>query len=337
MHGSRRLALAADLEICRLLVGMWQVSGAHGAIDRERALRAMLAHFDAGFDTFDLSDHYGPAEDFIGEFRRRLRAERGEESLARLRALTKWVPRPGPMTRAIVEQAIETSLRRMDTPALDLLQFHWWDYDDARYLDALGHLADLRESGKIRHLALTNFDTEHLERILDRGIPVVSNQVQYSLVDRRPEVAMSELCRRRGVSLLTYGTFAGGLFAEHYLGRPEPGRAELTTASLQKYKRMIDAWGGWELFQRLLEALQAVAKKHGATIAGVAARAVLDRPAVGAAIIGVRFGESEHIADNLRTFDIALDAEDLETIAAATAGSRDLFRTIGDCGDEYRR
>jgi len=334
--GPRRLSLAADLEICRLLVGMWQVSGAHGPIDRERALRAMLAHFDAGFDTFDLSDHYGPAEDFIGEFRRRLRAERGEEALARLRALTKWVPRPGPMTRAIVEEAIDTSLRRMDTPALDLLQFHWWDYDDPRYLDALGHLADLGESGKIRHLALTNFDTEHLGTILDRGIPVVSNQVQYSLVDRRPEVAMTELCRRRGVLLLTYGTFAGGLFAEKYLGRPEPGRGELATASLQKYKRMIDAWGGWALFQGLLESLAAIARKHGATIASVAARAVLDRPAVGGVIIGVRFGESEHIAENARVFDLVLDAEDLARIDAATAMSRDLFRAIGDCGDEYR-
>jgi aryl-alcohol dehydrogenase-like predicted oxidoreductase len=337
LHGSRRLSLAADLEICRLLAGMWQVSGAHGAIDRERALRAMLAHFDAGFDTFDLSDHYGPAEDFIGEFRRRLRTERGEEALARLRALTKWVPRPGPMTRAVVEEAIDTSLRRMDTPALDLLQFHWWDYDDPRYLDALGHLTDLRESGKIRHLALTNFDTKHLETILDRGIPIVSNQVQYSLVDRRPEVAMSELCRRRGVFLLTYGTFAGGLFAERYLGRPEPGRADLNTASLQKYKRMIDVWGGWALFQQLLEALAGVAKKHGVTIASVATRAVLDQPAVGGVIVGVRFGESEHTADNLRTFDLALDAGDLEPIARAAVGSRDLFRAIGDCGDEYRR
>jgi aryl-alcohol dehydrogenase-like predicted oxidoreductase len=337
LQGSRRLSLAADLEICRLLAGMWQVSGAHGAIDRERALAAMLVHFDAGLDTFDLSDHYGPAEDFVGEFRRRLRKERGEEALAQLSALTKWVPRPGPMTRAIVEQAIDVSLRRMDTPALDLLQFHWWDYEDSRYLDALGHLADLREAGKIRRLALTNFNTAHLATILDRKIPIVSNQVQYSLVDRRPEMAMSELCRRRGVFLLTYGTFAGGLFAERYLGRPEPGRGELNTASLQKYKRMIDAWGGWELFQRLLRALDAVARKHGATIASVATRAVLDQPAVGGVIIGVRFGESEHIADNLRTFDLALDAKDLETIAAATAGSRDLFQSIGDCGDEYRR
>lgn len=165
LPGSSRLTFTADLEICRLLVGMWQVSGAHGRIDRERALRAMLEHFDAGFTTFDLADHYGPAEDFVGEFRRRLRAERGEETLARLHTFTKWVPEPGPMTRPIVEGAIDVSLRRMDVPALDLLQFRWWDYGDMRYLDALRRLADLREAGKIRHLALTNFDTEHLETI----------------------------------------------------------------------------------------------------------------------------------------------------------------------------
>jgi aryl-alcohol dehydrogenase-like predicted oxidoreductase len=337
LPGSSRLAFTADLEICRLLAGMWQVSGAHGRIDRERALRSMLAHFDAGFTTFDLADHYGPAEDFVGEFRRRLRAEHGEAALARLQAFTKWVPEPGPMTRPIVERAIDASLRRMDVPALDLLQFHWWDYGDSRYLDALRGLADLREAGKIRHLALTNFDTKHLEIILGTGIPVVSNQVQYSLIDRRPEVAMSELCRRHGVLLLTYGTVAGGFFAERYLGRAEPTRAELATASLQKYKRMIDAWGGWPLFQELLAVLDSVAKKHRATIANVATRAILGRPAVAGVILGVRFGEAEHIAENARVFELTLEPEDHERIEAVTSGSRDLFRTIGDCGDEYRR
>jgi aryl-alcohol dehydrogenase-like predicted oxidoreductase len=334
---SSRLAFSADLEICRLLAGMWQVSGGHGRIDRERALAAMLAHFDAGFTSFDLADHYGPAEDFVGELRRRLRAERGEAALARLQAFTKWVPEPGPMTRPIVERAIERSLHRMDVPALDLLQFHWWDYGDPRYLDALRHLADLREAGKIRHLALTNFDSEHLEIILEAGIPVVSNQVQYSVVDRRPEVAMSALCRRRGVHLLTYGTVAGGFLAERYLGHAEPTRAELATASLQKYKRMIDAWGGWALFQELLAVLDRVAKKHRATIANVATRATLDRRAVAGVILGVRFGEAEHMADNVRVFDLTLEPEDHERIEAVTSRSRDLFRAIGDCGDEYRR
>jgi aryl-alcohol dehydrogenase-like predicted oxidoreductase len=217
---SSRLRFSADLEICRLLVGMWQVSGAHGRIDPERALRSMLEHFDAGFTTFDLADHYGPAEDLIGEFRRRLRAARGAEALAGMQAFTKWVPEPGPMTRAIVEAAIGVSLRRMDSTALDLLQFHWWDYDDRRYLDALRHLADLCAAGTIRHLGLTNFDTEHLEEIVRAGIPVASNQVQYSLVDQRPAVAMSDLCAAHGIQLLTYGTVAGAFSPSAISARP---------------------------------------------------------------------------------------------------------------------
>jgi aryl-alcohol dehydrogenase-like predicted oxidoreductase len=316
---------------------MWQVSGAHGRIDPERALQAMLEHFDAGFTTFDLADHYGPAEDLVGEFRRRLRGARGEEALTHVRAFTKWVPEPGPMTRGIVEGAIDRSLRRMDMPILDLLQFHWWDYEDTRYLDALLHLADLREAGKIRHLALTNFDTDHLETILERAIAIVSNQVQYSLVDRRPEVAMKDLCLRHGVHLLTYGTLAGGFLSERYLRRPEPTRSELTTASLQKYGRMIDAWGGWSLFQELLRTLESVANRHGSTIANVAARTILDRPAVAGVIVGVRFGEAEHMAENARVFDLELEPDDLERIDAVTSRSRDLFGVIGDCGDEYRR
>jgi len=337
LPASSRLDFTADLDICRLLVGMWQVSGAHGRIDPERALAAMLAHLDAGFTTFDLADHYGPAEDFVGELRRRLRAARGDEALAGVQAFTKWVPEPGPMTRAKVEAAIGVSLRRMDVAALDLLQFHWWDYGDRRYLDALRHLTDLRALGKIRHLGLTNFDAEHLEEIVRSGIPVVSNQVQYSLVDRRPEVAMSEVCRTHGIHLLTYGTVAGGLLSERYLGAPEPTRGQLTTASLQKYKRMIDAWGGWALFQELLAALDVIAKKHVSTIANVAVRTILDRPGVGGVILGVRLGESEHIRENARVFDLALDAEDLPRIESVVSRSRDLFAVIGDCGDEYRR
>lgn len=334
---SSRYNLSDDLAICRILNGMWQVSGAHGAIEPRAAVREMFDYIDAGFTTWDLADHYGPAEDFIGEFRRQLASQRGHNALSSIQAFTKWVPRPGPMTRQVVEGNIDISRQRMGAECLDLLQFHWWDYRDERYLDALSHLADLRDEGQIREVALTNFDTQRMRNIADHGIRIISNQVQYSLIDRRPEVAMAEFCGEQGSSLLAYGTVCGGLLSDRYLGQPEPTRAELNTASLGKYKQMIDAWGGWGLFQQLLSVLRTVADRHNASIANVAVRYVLDRPAVAGVIVGARLGVTEHIADNARVFVIALDADDLAAIEAVLAESRDLYRIIGDCGDEYRR
>ncbi|MFZ3234326.1 MAG: aldo/keto reductase [Stellaceae bacterium] len=333
---SSRLQLSPDLTICRILNGMWQVSGGHGRIDPARAVDEMFAYHDAGFTTWDLADHYGPAEDFIGEFRRRFAARHGEGRLDEIQAFTKWVPHPGRMTRAVVEQAVDVSRSRMGVDRLDLLQFHWWDYADPNYLDALKHLADLRDEGKIRDLALTNFDTERLRVITEHGIRIVSNQVQYSLVDRRPAARMAAFCGGNGISLLTYGTVLGGLLSEKYLGRPEPMRGELGTASLQKYKNMIDAWGGWPLFQELLTALAPVAAAHRAGIANIGVRCILDQRAVAGVIVGARLGAAQHIADNARVLEIALDPADRAAIDAVLAKSRDLMQVIGDCGDEYR-
>ena len=334
---SSRIQFTSDLRICRVLNGMWQVSGGHGAIDRERALQSMFDYLDTGFTTWDLADHYGPAEDFIGQFRRELVATRGVDSLSAVQAFTKWVPRPGTVTRRLVDDSVEVSLRRMNVDRLDLLQFHWWDYSDPNYLDALTYLAQLQDEGKIAHIGLTNFDTEHLKRVVDHGIKVVSNQVQYSLIDRRPEVQMVQFCQESGIQLLTYGTLGGGLLSEKYLGQPQPIGSTLNTASLSKYAQMVESWGGWALFQELLVALKSISEKHGVSIANVAVRYILDRPRVAGVIIGARLGISDHREDNVLVFGLALDEQDREQIEAVLRDSRDLYQFIGDCGDEYRR
>ena len=113
-----------------------------------------------GFTTWDLADIYGPAESFIGKFREKLENLKGQEELKNSQALTKFVPNPGPMTKNIVEYSIDQSLKKMNTVQLDLIQFHWWDYNDPNYIDALIHLSNLRDKGKIKHVGLTNFDTE---------------------------------------------------------------------------------------------------------------------------------------------------------------------------------
>jgi aryl-alcohol dehydrogenase-like predicted oxidoreductase len=336
--------LTPDLKICRLLNGMWQVSGSHGTIVPQRAIAAMLKYHQAGFTTWDLADHYGPAEDFIGAFRRKrithsdrpVKKSATPSPLPQTQALTKWVPQPGNMSRIIVEEKINLSLRRMGGDYLDLLQFHWWDYADDRYLDALKHLADLQAVGKIKHLGLTNFDTTHLQRVIDAGIPIVSNQVQFSLVDQRPLVKMTDFCAANGIQLLAYGTLCGSLIAEKYQGQPNPNRYQLNTASLRKYKNMIEAWGGWDLFQVLLKTLSEIAAKHQVSLSNVAVRYILDQPMVAGAIVGARLSVSEHLEDNARIFGLTLDQADREALFAVLDRSNDLFQYFGDCGAEYR-
>ena len=256
-------------------------------------------------------------------------------------ALTKWVPNPDVthVTRNIVEKHIDTSMRRMGVDVLDMVQFHWWDYSDKRYLDALSFLAELQDEGKIVELSLTNFNTRHLERVVKRGIKISSNQVQFSLIDRRPLVKMIPFCKANGISLFAYGVIGGGLFTERFIGCNKPmGPKDLNTASLLKYKQMVDAWGNWELFKELLEVMSGIAKAHNVSVANVATRYILDQPAVAGVIVGCRFGApgAEHINNNLKVFDFVLEKLDIEKMEAVLKKGNDLFLSTGDCGDEYR-
>jgi len=331
-QSEQTIQLTPDLQICRVLNGMWQVAGGHGQIDRELAISEMLQYHQAGFTTWDMADIYGPAEEFLGDFRKRLE----KEELTKSQALTKFVPNPGPMTRSIVEHYIDKSIQRMNVESIDLVQFHWWDYNDTSYLDALNHLSKLRDEGKIKHLGLTNFDTERIKIMVEQGFKLVSNQVQFSVLDQRPEVKMIPFCKKHDIKLLAYGTLLGGFFSEKYLGQPEPTRGDLDTLSLQKYKNMIDVWGGWNLFQELLLVLDQIAKNHKVVIANVASRFILDKPCVAGVIIGARLGITEHRTNNAKVFSLSLDDTDYAKITAVTSKANNLYESTGDCGDEYR-
>jgi aryl-alcohol dehydrogenase-like predicted oxidoreductase/enamine deaminase RidA (YjgF/YER057c/UK114 family) len=331
-----RYSLVPGLDISRVVTGLWQVADMERSgtlLDPERASTAMLEYARAGFDSFDMADHYGSAEDISGRFLARARA--GELPADRPpRVFTKWCPTPGPMTREIVRAGVERSRQRLGVPCIDLLQFHWWTFEHPAYLDALNELALLREAGLIREIGVTNFDTAHLRVLIKHGIPIATNQVCFSLLDRRAAADLSALCLEHDVRLLAYGTLGGGFLGERWLDRPEPGEAELGDWSKMKYKRFIDAVGGWEALQRILRALDVIARKHGVSLSNVATRWVLEHPAVAAVIVGARLGEREHRADNLALFGFALDGDDRQTLAAALASTRLLG---GDCGDEYRR
>ena len=123
-------------------------------------------------------------------------------------------------------------------------------------------LDELRAAGKVELIGTTNFDTPRLAEIVASGVPVATNQLQYSVLDHRPEHGMAALCAAHGIRLLCYGTLAGGFIGERWLGAPEP-RPPYANRSLVKYRLIIDDFGGWPRFQALLSALDAIARRHG--------------------------------------------------------------------------
>lgn len=326
-----RATLAPGLEVCRIVTGLWQMADQERdgrGIDLDAAAEALAGYAEAGFDTFDMADHYGSAEIVAGRASRLIQARGG----TRPTVMTKWVPEPGPMTPEVVRDGVRRALDRLRLERIDLMQLHWWSYEHPAYLDALAELMRLRQQGLIGHLGVTNFDTAHLRVLVKNGIEIAANQICFSLLDRRAAGEMSAFCLEHGVAILAFGALAGGFLAERWLAVPEP--AEIRDWSKMKYRRFIEAAGGWEPFQALLGALHEVARRHGVSIANVATRWVLEHPAVAAVIVGARLGEREHRSDNLRVFSFALDDADRALLHQALAATAAI---PGDCGDEYRR
>lgn len=324
-----RYTLSDGYSLARIIKGGWHLAGDHGAIDPRQAIEDMARFVEAGITTFDCADIYTGVEQLIGDFRRHYPTLAGG-----VQVHTKFVPDLADLKtldRRYVENIIDRSLQRLGMERLDLVQFHWWDYSVPRYVETALELDRLRQAGKIAHVGVTNFDTTTLAEIVSAGVPVVSHQLQYSLLDNRPATSMVDYCRLKKIVLLCYGTVAGGFLSERWLGKPEPNRAgcppDLTNRSLIKYKLIIEDFGGWDLFQQLLTVLARLAAKHHTDIASVASRALLDRPQVAAAIVGAT--NTTHLDAHARVAALRLDADDLAAIAAITE------RRHGPEGDVY--
>ncbi|KAJ3516668.1 hypothetical protein NLJ89_g981 [Agrocybe chaxingu] len=305
----------------RIWTGLWQLSSnAWGSASVPKIRQGMARHVDMGYTAF--ADHYGSAEIIFGQFR--------ESSLSKERIIgaTKWhVPQRFDFATALMSR----------------LQLHWQDYSDPNYMVALSHLLDLHLEGVIGSIGLVNFDTIRTDQIcteLGPGV-IVSNQVQFSLIDTRPLHGMADICEKHGLKLLTYGTLCGGFLADKWLGEHEPSlySSDLTPSQRKYLDMILRAWGSWELFQSLLLVLRRIGDRYGRSIANIATRWVLDHPFVGAVLIGVRLGLAEHPDENEKAFGFHLSAQDEAEIEAVLdhSNGRTMITSIGDCGAEYRQ
>ncbi len=317
------IELRPGYAISRIIKGGWQLAGGHGAFDRAEAIADMARFLDAGITTFDCADIYTGVEEMIGAFIDILRKDRGSEAADRVQVHTKLVPdfdRLDDFRPADIEAIIDRSLKRLKLDQLHLVQFYWWETNRGDPVGVLSSLKRLQEKGKIRHLATTNWDSDMIAPFLDAGLDLISTQVQYSLLDARPEGRFADWCAGHDIGIFCYGTIAGGFLTDNWPGKPDPGY-DFENRSLIKYRLIIDEFGGWDLFQQLLSTLDQIARKHGATISAVASRAMLDKPNVAAVIIGAR--TARHLDRTLPIFNMRLDSKDrsaIETVLAQRSG-----------------
>ena len=331
---AQRFELAKNYTISRVINGCWQLSEGHnlkGATDYDNIMNAFNSLANEGFTTFDCADIYTGVEEFLGKFLSQLK---GAISPADIQIHTKFVPDIDKLAEVdfkYTEKIIDRSLKRLKVDTLDLVQFHWWDYDVPGCLEVAGYLSKLKDKGKIRNIAATNFDTEHLAELVDAGISIVSIQVQYSILDRRPEKGLLQYCRSKNIALFCYGTLSGGFLAESWIGKEKPVPE---TRSQVKYLQIIEETLGWDGYQKLLKLLERIAKQYDADIAHIAAKYILSQPGVGAAIIGV--DSSKYVESNKKLFlfeltdlDITEIREFLDQYKILDGDTFTLERTVG--------
>ena len=320
--------LRPGYDISRLVLGGWQFSPGHHPTpyDLDEVLETLIEVADLGVTTFDCADIYDGVEELYGRFLKRWRTTSASRPI---RIHTKFVPdlqALPTLTKADVERVVHRSLRRLGVERLDLVQFYWWDPSVPGFEQAGVWLSELQAAGKIRHLAGTNLNADRCRALRDAGVELVANQVQYSVLDRRPERTLAGYAREEDMALLCYGALAGGFLTDRWLGKDEPDDLTLNR-SLVKYGLVIEELGGWAAHQRILSTMRAIADDQGVDVAAVAVRFVLDQPGVAAVITGA--SRARQVASTMRAFEVALSEDDHTRIREATGGG------FGPPGDVY--
>jgi aryl-alcohol dehydrogenase-like predicted oxidoreductase len=316
-----RKEIAPGFSISRIIKGGWQLSQGHSEGSKDHAVDDMFAFAEQGITTFDCADIYTGVEELIGKFLAERKRKTG--TISDVQVLTKFVPDLDILpriTKAYVEKVIDRSLKRLGVDQLDMVQFSWWSYSIPMWMETAHWLKELQQAGKIKLISGTNFNTQATRAMVESGVPITTLQVQYSLLDNRPEKELINLCKEKNIHLLCYGTVAGGFLSERWLGVKEP-EPPYENRSMVKYKLMIEEFGGWDLFQSLLKTLYQIATTHRVSITNVATRYIIERDQVGGVIIGAR--DSKHINENAKLFQFQLTQNDNDLIQRILSQRKD--------------
>ncbi len=276
-------------------------------IDEAATKQVVDAALEAGVNFFDTADIYGgtKSEEFLG---RVLKGRRDQVVLASKFGIKIDDAHPGGARPAYIRQAVEDSLRRLQTDHLDLYQLHRPD-DGTLIADTLGALDALVQAGKVREIGCSNFSAAQLqeaEAAAAGGARFVSVQNEYSLLDRTPEAEVLPECEKLGIAFLPYFPLASGLLTGKYRqGQPLPAGTRINAGS--GFAKLLT---GKNL--AVVESLIAFAETRGHTILELAFSWLIRRQAVASVIAGAT--SAAQIQANAAAASWHLSTEDLVEI-----------------------
>lgn len=262
-----------DIQISPLGIGTWAWGdtlfwqygkGGYTDADLKAAYQASLAY---GINFFDTAEVYGRgrSETLLGQFSR----EAGWPVVI----ASKFFPYPWRLRRSEVLSALRASLRRLGLAQLDLYQVHW-PFPPVPIETWMEGMADAVEAGLVRAVGVSNYSVDQMRRaheaLARRGVRLASNQVEYSLLQRKPETSgLLAACRELNVTLIAYSPLAQGLLTGKYTPEnPPPG------VRGRRYAKVLAR------VQPLVALLREIGQAHGKTPAQVALNWTIAKGAV---------------------------------------------------------
>lgn len=310
---------ASDLTVSAIGFGCWEMGGnQYGDVDDREETRAVHRAIDLGVTLFDTAAIYGHghAEEVLGKA---LGARRKEIVLVTKGGLS-WEVVGGPSwrdsTRETILRDMDSSLKRLGTDYVDLYLIHWPD-QKTPIEETMGALNDLVQAGKTRYIGVSNYSAAQL-REAKRAADICANQVGYNLFDRRWEREMFPTARELGIGVMAYGPMAHGLLT---------GAFSTETTFVEWDWRSRGSAFGQSLFTAenfprnvaVADRLKEVAARLGTTLPMLAIAWVLQQPAVGVALAGIR--TPEEIEHNIGALDVRFSPGDLREIDDIMAGA----------------
>jgi aryl-alcohol dehydrogenase-like predicted oxidoreductase len=308
----------SGLEVSALSYGNWITHGSQ--IEEDAATACVKAALDAGITTFDTADVYaqGAAESVLGRALRGVRRDSIE-----IFTKTYWPTGPNPNNRGLsrkhIMESLHSSLERLQTDHVDLLQAHRFDYE-APLEETMRAFDDLVRQGKVHYVGVSEWNADQIAEALrladDMGFDrIVSNQPQYSLIWRVIEAEVVPLCDKEGIGQIVWSPLAQGVLT----GKYPPGAGAAPPAGT----RATGPEGGemgWLLRDEVLEPVQAYAqlcRDAGRAPAAVGLSWVLRNQNVSSAIVGA--SRPEQIEENVKALDLDLEPDFVEAIEKALA------------------